>query len=144
MYALNDRCYRLLPPLLRAFNSLPPSSSAPLASPLAEVIHSLITIPFSPALRPVWLRGGSTTPDGTSSSGDSKPGSPTSSGSQAPGAIKSKPTPMDRALICPYSGPPIPLRVRTTKSHHNAEADMMRIRSQIGGGLRVKLTVRVT
>ncbi|KAJ7669460.1 guanine nucleotide exchange factor synembryn-domain-containing protein [Mycena polygramma] len=47
---------RILPPLLRAFLSLPPTFPAPLAAPLAHVIHSLIIIPVSPALRKEWFR----------------------------------------------------------------------------------------
>ncbi|KIJ32304.1 hypothetical protein M422DRAFT_35851 [Sphaerobolus stellatus SS14] len=43
----SDRLENLLPPLLRLFNELPPTSPCPLAAPLTHVIHSLITIPVS-------------------------------------------------------------------------------------------------
>lgn len=61
---------------------LPAHVPAPLASPLAEVIHSLIAIPVAPSLRPVWL--------GRRSS--------SSSGSSSPGGSKVNQGPVDRAL----------------------------------------------
>ncbi|KAJ7265997.1 guanine nucleotide exchange factor [Mycena haematopus] len=54
----------ILPPLLRVFHALPPTFPAPIAAPLTHVIHSLITIPVSPALRVEWFG---------SSSGSSSP-----------------------------------------------------------------------
>ena len=45
----------LLPPLLRVFHNLPPTSPCPITAPLAHVIHSLITIPVTPTLRSTWL-----------------------------------------------------------------------------------------
>ncbi|KAF9224435.1 hypothetical protein BS17DRAFT_779783 [Gyrodon lividus] len=45
----------LLPPLLRAFHANPSSSGNPLETPLTHVIHSLITIPVSPATRNSWF-----------------------------------------------------------------------------------------
>lgn len=68
----------LLPPLLRAFNSLQPSSPTPLAPPLNHIIHSLLAIPCTKNLQTTWLppnrsrRGspsaGPTTPLSSSSS----------------------------------------------------------------------------
>ncbi|KAJ7499505.1 guanine nucleotide exchange factor [Mycena latifolia] len=53
----------ILPPLLRVFHALPPTFPAPVAAPLTHVIHSLITIPVSPALRPDWFgSSGSSSP----------------------------------------------------------------------------------
>ncbi|KAI9507180.1 guanine nucleotide exchange factor, partial [Russula earlei] len=51
----SDRLDGLLPPLLRAFNSLPPSPLSPLAPPLNHVIHALLSIPFTRNLQSVWL-----------------------------------------------------------------------------------------
>ena len=45
----------LLPPLLRVFHGLPPTSPCPITAPLSHVIHSLITIPVTPTLQPTWL-----------------------------------------------------------------------------------------
>jgi hypothetical protein len=93
----------ILPPLIRVFNSLPASFPAPLASPLAEVIHSMITIPFSTSLRPVWFGQEFGTPYPPSGSNRTYSSSDTSSGtarSESPisGTAKEKPGPMDRAL----------------------------------------------
>ncbi|KAG8962438.1 hypothetical protein FRC03_004245 [Tulasnella sp. 419] len=44
----DTRLVPLLAPLLRLFNSLPQTSSAPLVSPLTHVIHALINIPVAP------------------------------------------------------------------------------------------------
>ncbi|KAF7331636.1 hypothetical protein MKEN_00043200 [Mycena kentingensis (nom. inval.)] len=51
----------ILPPLLRVFHALPPTFPAPIAAPLTHVIHSLIVVPVSPALRPEWLPSSSGT-----------------------------------------------------------------------------------
>ncbi|KAJ7768181.1 guanine nucleotide exchange factor [Mycena olivaceomarginata] len=56
----------ILPPLLRVFHALPPTFPAPVAAPLTHVIHSLITIPVSPALRAQWF-GSSPHSSGSSS-----------------------------------------------------------------------------
>ncbi|KAJ7131634.1 guanine nucleotide exchange factor [Mycena crocata] len=56
----------ILPPLLRVFHSLPPTSPAPVAPPLTHVIHSLITIPVSASLRADWF-GSSPRSSGSSS-----------------------------------------------------------------------------
>ncbi|KAK7435959.1 hypothetical protein VKT23_019366 [Stygiomarasmius scandens] len=44
-----------LPPLLKIYHTLPSASSVPLDGPLTNVIHTLITIPISPSLRPIWF-----------------------------------------------------------------------------------------
>lgn len=95
----------ILPPLLRVFMSLPPSFPAPLASPLAEVIHSLITIPFAPPLRFAWFGNMPSTTSSPSASGkQSSSSSSTKSqqhgSSESPplGPTKEKHGPMDRAL----------------------------------------------
>lgn len=51
----SDRLDGILPPLLRLFNTLPPTFPAPLASPMIHVIHALITVPVTPSLKPKWL-----------------------------------------------------------------------------------------
>ena len=68
--------HSLLPPLLRAFNSLQAGSSSPLAPPLNHVIHALLTIPFTKNLQPIWLP--TTTPRSRRGSPTSGPGSPVS------------------------------------------------------------------
>jgi hypothetical protein len=96
----------ILPPLLRVFNSLPPSFPAPIASPLAEVIHSLITIPFSSSLRPVWFCHEPRMSLPSSGSSRTYSSNNTSSGvprSDSPGS-KEKPGPMDRALSVLVAG----------------------------------------
>lgn len=98
--------FRFLPPLLRAFKSLPPSFPAPLTSPLAEVIHSLITIPFSFPLRSVWF-GHSPSSSGRasfSSLGSTKFQQPGNGESPPPGPSKEKPGPVDRALSALAAG----------------------------------------
>jgi hypothetical protein len=99
----SPRLAQILPPLLRVFNSLPPSFPAPLASPLSEVIHSLITVPFSASLRPVWFGHELRTYSPPSGSSRTHSSNNTSSGvtrsdSPGSGAAKEKPGPMDRAL----------------------------------------------
>ncbi|KAH9482875.1 Synembryn [Psilocybe cubensis] len=93
----------LLPPLLRIFNTLPPTSPAPITAPLTHVIHSLITIPVNNSLKPIWL--GTSPPSGrnsTSSSpkiktpSESVPGSRSDSPTQTP--TSPKPSTLDRAL----------------------------------------------
>ncbi|KAH9950122.1 guanine nucleotide exchange factor [Amylocystis lapponica] len=51
----SDRLDGILPPLLRTFNSLPPTFPGPLAPPMTHVIHSLITIPVTPSLHSKWF-----------------------------------------------------------------------------------------
>jgi hypothetical protein len=51
---------------LRVFSSLPPTFPSPITSPLTHVIHSLITIPITPALRSVWFAVPATQPSRTS------------------------------------------------------------------------------
>ncbi|RPD62146.1 hypothetical protein L227DRAFT_523828 [Lentinus tigrinus ALCF2SS1-6] len=67
----SDRLDGILPPLLRTFNTLPPSFPVPLAAPMTHVIHALITIPVSPSLQSVWLPPARTSPVPTSKPGSS-------------------------------------------------------------------------
>ncbi|KAJ7677217.1 guanine nucleotide exchange factor [Mycena rosella] len=69
----------ILPPLLRLFHALPPTFPAPVAAPLTHVIHSLITIPVNPALRPEWFgSSGSSSPSSLSySPSDARPSTAT-------------------------------------------------------------------
>ncbi|KIJ23912.1 hypothetical protein M422DRAFT_786028, partial [Sphaerobolus stellatus SS14] len=60
----SDRFENLLPPLLRLFNELPPTSPCPLAAPLTHVIHSLIMIPISPR----WFSASESSPASTEGS----------------------------------------------------------------------------
>ncbi|RDB19581.1 Synembryn-A [Hypsizygus marmoreus] len=106
----------LLPPLLRTFTSLPPTFPSPISAPLTHVIHSLITIPISPSLRPVWFgtsnsnrppeQSISTSPKQVSASNtpqrsasSSRSDSPTRpSPPQVSSPISPKPSTLDRAL----------------------------------------------
>ncbi|KAF7354772.1 hypothetical protein MSAN_01391400 [Mycena sanguinolenta] len=99
----------ILPPLLRVFHTLPPTFPAPVAAPLTHVIHSLITIPVSPALRTEWFgpSSGSSSPKSAptavvippsprrnGSSSSSRTHSPVRSGTPT----SPKAGPLDRAL----------------------------------------------
>ncbi|KAJ6516512.1 guanine nucleotide exchange factor [Mycena sanguinolenta] len=99
----------ILPPLLRVFHALPPTFPAPVAAPLTHVIHSLITIPVSPALRTEWFgpSSGSSSPKSVptavvippsprrnGSSSSSRTHSPVRSGTPT----SPKAGPLDRAL----------------------------------------------
>ncbi|CAL1701944.1 unnamed protein product [Somion occarium] len=93
----SERLDGLLPPLLKLFNTLPPSAPAPLLPPITHVIHSLITIPVTPSLRPIWFSGQSKTePPSRSSKSSSPTGTPGPSTSSSP--KDSKPGAFDRAL----------------------------------------------
>jgi guanine nucleotide exchange factor synembryn len=69
----------LLPPLLRAFNSLQPSSPSPLAPPLNHIVHSLLAIPFTKSLQKTWLPPNSRSRRGSPPLGSSSPVSSNSS-----------------------------------------------------------------
>ncbi|KAK7061189.1 guanine nucleotide exchange factor [Favolaschia claudopus] len=102
----------ILPPLLRVFHALPPTSPAPVAAPLTHVIHSLITVPVSASLRAEWFgssprSSGSSSPKSvpvpvvippsprrTDSSSSSRTHSPTRSGTPT----SPRAGPLDRAL----------------------------------------------
>ncbi|KAF8897128.1 guanine nucleotide exchange factor [Infundibulicybe gibba] len=96
-----------LPPLLRTFNSLPPTFPSPIAAPLTYVIHGLIAIPLTPSLRIHWIgtaphqqlqtaSSGTNTPRiGPSSTSSSRSDSPTRPGG---GSSSPRPTTLDRAL----------------------------------------------
>lgn len=93
----------ILPPLLRAFNNLPPTTSSPIAPPLTHVIHSLISIPVNSSLKQIWLgsspsaRNSSQNSPKVKTPHDSVPGSrcdsPTNMSPTSP-----KPSTLDRAL----------------------------------------------
>lgn len=93
---------RILLPLLRAFNALPPSLPSPLVPPMTHIIHSLITIPVTPSLRPKWFQSSrSGSPKGRDSPVHSPPHStsPSASGSPTLGPSKdAKHSAFDRAI----------------------------------------------
>jgi hypothetical protein len=69
----------LLPPLLRAFNSLQPSSPSPLAPPLNHIIHSLLAVPFTKNLQTTWLPPNNRSRRGSPPVGPTSPVPPSSS-----------------------------------------------------------------
>ena len=93
----------LLPPLLRVFHGLPPTSPCPVTAPLTHVIHSLITIPVTSTLQSTWLglqstSGNSASPKTPpSGSSESAPGSRSDS-SACPDHSSVKPSTLNRAL----------------------------------------------
>lgn len=96
---------RILPPLLRLFNTLPPTFPAPLASPMIHVIHALITVPVTPSLKPKWLPPLSNPASPRSSSkpispigSPSAPDSPTGSASGRSESPSNKQGAFDRAF----------------------------------------------
>ncbi|KAJ7982787.1 guanine nucleotide exchange factor [Mycena polygramma] len=145
----------ILPPLLRVFHALPPTFPAPVAAPLTHVIHSLITIPVSPALRTEWLgsSSGSSSPKGSpktksksipvpvvhpptprrnDSSSSSRSHSPVRSGTPTPPKV----SPLDRALSVLSAGrrtlsrspspiPPSPSSPRASNPTHKLPADTL-------------------
>ncbi|KAJ3869500.1 guanine nucleotide exchange factor [Lentinula novae-zelandiae] len=102
----------LLPPLLRAYHTIPPTFPMPLVAPLTHIIHALILIPVNPSLRPIWFNmippamGRSSTSSRKSTninSASSSPvlGSPTLGPSESPdrrSTTSIKPSTLDRAL----------------------------------------------
>ncbi|KAI0052651.1 hypothetical protein FA95DRAFT_1601694 [Auriscalpium vulgare] len=72
----SERLDGILPPLLRAFNTLPPSFPSPLAPPLSHIIHALIATPITTALQPQWFTSHSPANSGRLSSSTSSPASP--------------------------------------------------------------------
>ncbi|KAI0301951.1 guanine nucleotide exchange factor [Multifurca ochricompacta] len=72
----SDRLDGLLPPLLRAFNTLPPGSPSPLAPPLNHAIHALLAIPYIKSLQAIWLPSHSYSRRGSPTSGPNSPISP--------------------------------------------------------------------
>ena len=95
----------ILPPLLRVFNTLPPSLPSPLVPPMTHIIHSLITIPVTPALRSKWFQSSRSGSPRSSKSRDSPAHSPphstspSTSGSPTLGPSKdAKHSAFDRAL----------------------------------------------
>ena len=69
----------LLPPLLRAFNSIQSSSPSPLAPPLNHIIHSLLAIPCTKNLQTTWLPPNNRGRRGSPPAGTSSPVSSSSS-----------------------------------------------------------------
>lgn len=99
----SERLDGILPPLLRAFNTLPPTFPSPIAAPLSHVIHSLITIPIAP-LRAQWL-GAPSSPSpkpSRSSTSDSHPSSRPASPAHA--TPSPKPGAFDRAISALSAG----------------------------------------
>jgi Guanine nucleotide exchange factor synembryn len=95
-----------LPPLLRVFHGLPPTSPCPITPPLAHVIHSLITIPVIPTLQSTWL--GLPSPSGSpksslSGSPESFPGSRSHSSARSDHSSRRSST-LDRALSAIAAG----------------------------------------
>jgi len=98
----SDKLDCVLPPLLRVFNTLPPTFPSPLTAPMTHVIHSLITIPVTPQLQSVWFPPplGSKPPSPSLSppSPSTDKGSFSFSGNNSPTAKEHKPGAFDRAL----------------------------------------------
>ncbi|KAG6845833.1 hypothetical protein H0H87_002521 [Tephrocybe sp. NHM501043] len=109
----------LLAPTLRAFTSLPLTSPNPITAPLTHVIHTLITIPVTSELRPIWFgtnviasprSSTSNSPKHASRSQTPQPavGSNTNSDSPArtsqPTPVSPKPSTLDRALSAIAAG----------------------------------------
>lgn len=97
--------YSLLAPLLKLFNSLPPTFP-PLSSPMTHVIHALITIPVNPSLHTTWYPPQTkhiSPPMSKSPSPSSSPESPTNTHPHqyrggSPTAKESKTGALDRAF----------------------------------------------
>jgi len=90
----SPRLNGLLPPLLRVFHGLLPTSPCPIIAPLTHVIHSLITIPVTPTLQSTWLGLQST------SGNSASPKSPLSGSSESvPGSRSDSPAYPDRSSI---------------------------------------------
>jgi Guanine nucleotide exchange factor synembryn len=79
-FSLTDRQFSFLSPLLRAFNSLPPSSPSPLAPPLNHVIHALLSVPFVKSLQAIWLPPHAHSRRGSPTSGHASPVSSSGAG----------------------------------------------------------------
>ncbi|KIJ19776.1 hypothetical protein PAXINDRAFT_166006 [Paxillus involutus ATCC 200175] len=99
----SSRLDGLLPPLLRAFHANLSSSGNPLDTPLPHVIHSLITVPVSPATRNSWFGLQSSPassypppPDSASSSSSASPSSETQA-TQLPAFRETKSRLLERA-----------------------------------------------
>lgn len=84
----------ILAPMLRAFHNLPTTSPSPITAPLTHVIHSLITIPVTPSLKPVWFGPPATSSARNSSSNSPKIKTPQLSES-TPVSRSDSPTPRD-------------------------------------------------
>ncbi|KAG2013446.1 hypothetical protein CC2G_010359 [Coprinopsis cinerea AmutBmut pab1-1] len=97
----NSRLDGFLGASIKVFLALSPMSPCPLAAPLTHAIHALISIPVSPALKPVWFPQ---PPNSTSSSPKSstpkRSSSVSSSRSASParGSASPKPSTLERAI----------------------------------------------
>ncbi|KAK7696455.1 hypothetical protein QCA50_001112 [Cerrena zonata] len=95
----SDRLDSVLPPLLKLFNNLPPSAPAPLLPPIPHVIHCLIAVPVTPALRPIWFSNQTKSEASSRSSKTSSPsGTPSGSHSNGSSPTHTKHGAFDRAL----------------------------------------------
>ena len=97
LYSLQLRS--LLPPLIRAFATLPSTPQRPIVAPLTHVIHSLIAIPITPALKPIWFGQHPNSPKSKTpqeSTSTSRSDSPTRSNSDTP--VSPKPSTLERAM----------------------------------------------
>jgi len=88
---------------LRLFHNLPPTSPCPILAPLTHVIHSLITIPITPALKPTWFGQPSAISSHNSTTNTPKSKTPQRSRSDSPTSstqspTSPKPSTLDRAL----------------------------------------------
>lgn len=109
--------HRILPSLLRTFNSLPPSLPSPIGPPMTQLIHSLIMIPVSAPLHQSWF------PQSVPASSKGSPTlSPTAASDPLPKEVKTGK--IDRALSMlsaysrsPRSPPPNPSNSQDTLLH---------------------------
>ncbi|EMD31814.1 hypothetical protein CERSUDRAFT_162619 [Gelatoporia subvermispora B] len=112
----HERLDGILPPLLRIFNTLPPTFPSPLTPPMTHVIHTLITIPVTPSLQSKWFPPSSNRtsprPSSSKSNRDSpvsfsesgKPASTSSSQSNSPTGTSKPPGAFDRAMSALAAG----------------------------------------
>lgn len=104
----SDKLDGIVPPLLRAFNTLPPTFPSPLTAPLTHIIHSLIATPITANLKPFWFptisppSGRRSTVHSNSESpvlaNDSRLPSSSGSGESSSSPKEAKPGALDRAL----------------------------------------------
>ncbi|KAL4075593.1 guanine nucleotide exchange factor [Scleroderma citrinum] len=98
----------LIPPLLRAFHNIPPTSPHPLMAPMVHIIHSLITIPVNASNRSLWFGPHPPSPAIRATSNDSATSSSCSSPNldsyDALPAKEPRPRALDRALSALAAG----------------------------------------
>lgn len=106
--AWSPRLDGLIPPLLRAFHGIPPTSPHPLIPPMVHIIHSLITIPVNASNRSLWFGPypsaplSRTTPSGSTTSSSSNSPNPDTQSSLP--AKESRPRAFERALSALAAG----------------------------------------